>query len=153
MNFSAVEPPTAESDAVRSACEMRDFSAPNALCHRTIFAMPLSFRASATAAADVETSREAAAGWTFLTNHAHVLLCLARDPELRVRDVATQIGITERAVQRIIAELEAAGYLKRERQGRRNRYAVVRDLPLRHPIERHCSVSALLALAEEPRKK
>ncbi len=110
--------------------------------------MPLSYRAS-TAAAEIETANDSA-GWTFLTNHAHVLLCLARDPALRVRDVAAQIGITERAVQRIIAELEEAGYLKRERQGRRNHYAVVRDLPLRHPIERHCSVSALFALVEGP---
>ncbi len=84
--------------------------------------------------------------WTFLTNHAHVLLCIAREPEVRMRDVAHLAGITERAVQRIVADLEEAGYLERIRQGRRNRYQVRTDLPLRHPIERHERVSSLIAL-------
>jgi DNA-binding IclR family transcriptional regulator len=84
--------------------------------------------------------------WTFLTNHAHVLLCLARDPETRMRDVAERVGITERAVQRIVSELEQAGYVARDREGRRNRYEVNPDVALRHPIERHRSVAALLAL-------
>jgi len=84
--------------------------------------------------------------WTFLSNHAHVLLCLARDPEARMREVAACIGITERAVQRIVADLEGAGYVGRIRDGRRNRYAVRTDLPLRHPIERHQSVAALINL-------
>lgn len=84
--------------------------------------------------------------WTFLTNHAHVLLCLTREPEARMRDVAQLVGITERAVQRIVAELEGAGYLERVRLGRRNRYKVRVDLALRHPIERHQKVSALTAL-------
>lgn len=84
--------------------------------------------------------------WTFLTNHAHVLLCIAREPELRMRDVAELVGITERAVQRIVADLEAAGYLERSRQGRRNRYDIREDLPLRHPVERHERVSSLIAL-------
>lgn len=86
------------------------------------------------------------AAWTFLTNHAHVLLCIAREPEMRMRDVATLVGISERAVQRIIADLEQAGYLERSRRGRRNRYAVRADLPLRHAIERHRRVAALIAL-------
>jgi predicted transcriptional regulator len=90
----------------------------------------------------------ASAPWTFLTNHAHVLLCIARDPLVRVRDVAARVGITERAVQRIIAELEDAGYVTHERDGRRNRYEVRREMPLRHPIERHRSVSQLIALVE-----
>ncbi|MBS2031112.1 MAG: winged helix-turn-helix domain-containing protein [Deltaproteobacteria bacterium] len=93
----------------------------------------------------------ASAGWTFLTNHAHVLLCLARDPEARMRDVATAVGITERAVQRIVADLEAEGYVSRHRDGRRNSYEVHGDLPLRHPIERHRKVSALVALVRERR--
>lgn len=84
--------------------------------------------------------------WTFLTNHAHVLLCIAREPELRMRDVANLVGITERAVQRIVADLEEAGYLERTRQGRRNRYTVRADLPLRHPVEWHAKVATLLEL-------
>jgi DNA-binding MarR family transcriptional regulator len=84
--------------------------------------------------------------WTFLTNHSHVLLCLAEDPEARMRDVAERVGITERAVQRIVSELEAAGYLVRTREGRRNHYQVRGDLPLRHPVERHRNLDALIAL-------
>jgi len=87
--------------------------------------------------------------WTFLTNHAHVLLCVSKDPEVRLRDVAEIVGITERAVQRIVAELEEGGYLTRERDGRRNRYEIDRKRPLRHPLEAHRKVSALLALVEE----
>ena len=82
--------------------------------------------------------------WTFLTNHAHVLLCVWEDPEARVRDIATRVGITERAVQRILQELEADSYLVRERVGRRNRYRVRADRPFRHPVEDHRPVSLLL---------
>jgi len=71
--------------------------------------------------------------WNFLTNHTHVLLGVWEDPEARVRDIATRVGITERAVQRILQELESDGYLVRERVGRRNRYRVRGDRPLRHP--------------------
>lgn len=84
--------------------------------------------------------------WTFLTNHAHVLLCIARDPESRIRDLAEQVGITERAVQRIITDLEDAGYLAHERDGRRNHYTVDTNMPLRHPVERHRRVRALIRL-------
>lgn len=84
--------------------------------------------------------------WTFLSNHAHVLLVIARDPEVRLRDVADRVGITERAVQRIVADLEEGGYLTRERTGRRNRYELHPDLPLRHPIESHRAIGDLLAL-------
>ncbi|MBK7394758.1 MAG: winged helix-turn-helix domain-containing protein [Myxococcales bacterium] len=87
--------------------------------------------------------------WTFLTNHAHVLLCIARDPQARFRDLADQVGITERAAQRIVAELEEAGYLTHEREGRRNTYRVRAHLPLRHPVERKSKVAALLALVSE----
>jgi DNA-binding Lrp family transcriptional regulator len=84
------------------------------------------------------------AHWTFLTNHSHTLLCIAEDPTIRLRDIAEQVGITERAAQRIVAELEAAGYLSHRRVGRRNHYAVHTDLPLRHPLEDHLSIGALL---------
>lgn len=93
--------------------------------------------------------------WTFLTNHAHVLLFIAKEPEARLRDIAAAVGITERAVQRIVGELESAGYLERARDGRRNLYTVHEDLPLRHPIERHRSVVELIALvrgATKPRR-
>jgi hypothetical protein len=84
--------------------------------------------------------------WTFLTNHAIVLLCLASDPGQRLRDVALAVGITERAVQRIVADLEGAGYLTRTRVGRRNQYEVHADLPLRHPAQRHRQVGDLITL-------
>jgi len=86
------------------------------------------------------------AGWTFLTNHSHVLLCLARDPELSLREVSLQVGITERSVQRIVSDLEAAGYLERSREGRKNRYTIRRTLALRHPIEMHKRVGDLIAM-------
>ena len=86
--------------------------------------------------------------WTFLTNHAHVLLVLAREPDARMRDVAERVGITERAVHRIVGELEEAGYLEREKEGRRNRYRLRRDLPLRHPVEQHRRIESLLSLVE-----
>lgn len=89
---------------------------------------------------------ERAPDWTFLTNHAHVLFCLAKDPEIRLRDVADRVGITERAVQRIVTELETAGFITRQRNGRRNRYTVHQQNPLRHPIESHRSVADLLTL-------
>lgn len=84
--------------------------------------------------------------WTFLTNHAHVLFCLAQDSEIRLRDVADKVGITERAVQRIVTELENGTYITRQRNGRRNSYIVHKNLFLRHPIESHTSVSDLLNL-------
>lgn len=86
--------------------------------------------------------------WTFLTNYGHVLLCIASDPLIRLRDVAVRVGITERAAQRIVADLIEAGYLESTRQGRRNQYRVNGSLPLRHPIEEQNHVTALLALME-----
>lgn len=91
-----------------------------------------------------------AGGWTFLSNHTHVLVCLARNPEQVLREVAQQVGITERAVQRIVAELEAAGVIARERQGRRNHYELNLDMPLRHPLESHCTVGELLQAVTTP---
>ena len=82
--------------------------------------------------------------WTFLSNHTHVLICIARDPTARMRDLAEAVGITERAVQRIVADLKAAGYVSYERHGRRNHYLVHTDIPMRHPVEEHCHVSELL---------
>jgi DNA-binding MarR family transcriptional regulator len=90
------------------------------------------------------------AGWTFLSNHTHVLVCLARNPDQVLREVAQQVGITERAVQRIVAELEAGGVVRRQREGRRNRYALNLDAPLRHPLERHCTVGELLRSVAPP---
>ncbi|MEZ5362632.1 MAG: winged helix-turn-helix transcriptional regulator [Bryobacterales bacterium] len=91
-------------------------------------------------------ARGAAAPWTYLTNHAHVLILLARNPQATMREVADTVGITERAVQRIVSELEEAGVLERSRNGRRNVYEVKADRPLRHPVESHCSVADLLGL-------
>ena len=82
--------------------------------------------------------------WTFLTNHSHVLICIAEDTSVRSRDIAVRVGITERAVQRIVTELCDAGYVTKVRQGRRNQYTVHLDRPLRHPVEGHCTVSELL---------
>jgi DNA-binding transcriptional ArsR family regulator len=92
----------------------------------------------------------AASAWTFLSNHAHVLICLAGDPEARMRDVAEQVGITERAVQHIVRDLAEAGVVERTRDGRRNRYTLHPEMPLRHPIEAHRSVADLVALGAVP---
>jgi len=90
------------------------------------------------------------ADWTFLTNHTHVMVCLRRDPTARMREVAAAVGITERAAQRIVSELEEAGYLERAREGRRNRYTLNMGLPLRHPLEgAHSSGELLDLLADE----
>ncbi|MEM8867604.1 MAG: winged helix-turn-helix domain-containing protein [Verrucomicrobiota bacterium] len=83
--------------------------------------------------------------WTFFSNHAHVMLCLVRNPEQPLREVALSVGITERAVQRIVNDLEEAGYIERERVGRQNQYRIHQDLPLRHELESHCTIGELLA--------
>jgi predicted transcriptional regulator len=103
-------------------------------------------RAGGKVKASAGRARASDLAWTFLTNHAHVLLCIAKEPEMRMRDVAALVGITERAVQRVVADLEHEGYVERNRRGRRNRYEVRAHLPLRHPIEQHEKVSALIAL-------
>lgn len=95
---------------------------------------------------------ESRPGWTLLSNHGHVLACIAKDPEARVREIADQVGITERAVQRILGDLDEAGVITRTRNGRRSRYSVDADAPLRHPIESHRTVGELLAIiANAPR--
>ncbi len=91
-----------------------------------------------------DDARVGRTGWTFLTNHAHVLVCIARDPGIRLRDVADRVGITERATQGIVSDLVEAGYVSRTRVGRRNHYAVRDDLPLRHPLEHDQAVGNLL---------
>jgi DNA-binding IscR family transcriptional regulator len=84
--------------------------------------------------------------WVFLTNHAHVLLCVASDHEMRLRDIADEVGITERAAQRIVTELVASGYLTKRRVGRRNCYDVNPDAPLRRVSHRHHTVGEVLEL-------
>lgn len=82
--------------------------------------------------------------WTFLTNHALVLSFIARNPQITALEVAEAIGIRERAVRRMIADLEAAGYIAKGKEGRRNRYAVNHDLPLRHSSHHHVAVGEFL---------
>lgn len=85
-------------------------------------------------------------GWTFLSNHGHVLVSIARDPDVLMREVAAAVGITERAVQLIVRDLEDAGYVVRSRVGRRNHYTIVGGRHFRHPVERHVRVADFLAL-------
>ena len=80
-----------------------------------------------------------------LTNHGHVLVCVAREPGMRLREIADCVGITERAAHRIVCELESAGYVTRHRDGRRNYYELHPDAPLRHDLEREASVGQLVA--------
>lgn len=87
-----------------------------------------------------------ASAWTFLTNHAHVLLSLAANPDATLREVAQRVGITERAAHRIVSDLESEGAIKRTRDGRRNHYEIESRSPLRHPIEQHCSVGHLVEM-------
>jgi DNA-binding IclR family transcriptional regulator len=92
------------------------------------------------------TATNSAPTWAFLTNHARVLICVAHDPDIRLRDIGAQLGITERAAHRIITELAAADYVSRERTGRRNRYTVNVKLPLPDAIAREQSIGELLAI-------
>ncbi len=87
--------------------------------------------------------------WTFLTNHAHVLIVLYNKPDLSLREVAVRVGITERAVQRIVQDLEEGGYLAHEKVGRKNYYSVSTNHALRHPIEAHRKIGDLLRLVSE----
>ena len=84
--------------------------------------------------------------WTFLSNHGHVLVCLARDPDARMRDVAEAVGITERAVQQIVRDLVAQGYLRKDKVGRRNHYEVVREASFRHELEAHVTLGEFVGL-------
>lgn len=93
-----------------------------------------------------EKKVKAESNWTFLTNHAHVLLCLTKSESLRMRDIALEVGITERAVQRIIAELTESGFIDRIKNGRRNIYKIHTEKHLKHPIESHKQISDLIKL-------
>ena len=92
------------------------------------------------------SSNEHHTSWTFLTNHTQVLLCIARDPHVRLRDVAEDVGITERAAQRILADLVDAGYVERARVGRRNEYTINREQTMRHVAQLGQEVGGLLDL-------
>lgn len=87
--------------------------------------------------------------WTFLSNHAQVLLCIAQDPCITAREIGQRVGITERAAQKIIRDLEAAGYLARQREGRRNRYQLYLDRPMRHPAQKGLTIRDLLEMLQE----
>ncbi|HEU4912358.1 MAG TPA: winged helix-turn-helix domain-containing protein [Actinomycetes bacterium] len=88
----------------------------------------------------------ASGDWTFLSNHGHVLVCLAKDPNARMRDVAAAVGVTERAVQQIVRDLVDGGYVEKTKAGRRNRYQVVRSAHFRHPLENNVSLGAFVRL-------
>jgi DNA-binding Lrp family transcriptional regulator len=91
-------------------------------------------------------------GCSFLTNHALALLCVAREPGMRIRDIAACVGVTERAAHRIVCELEDGGYLSRHRIGRRNFYEVHPEVPLRHPLEQEHHVGELLRVLLSTRR-
>ena len=93
---------------------------------------------------DPHGETRAARAWSFLNNHAHVVVCIARDPQARARDIAEQVGITERAAQRILADLIADGYVTRTKVGRRNRYEINPRGHLRHPVLRDLSIGPLI---------
>lgn len=103
-------------------------------------------------AKDGEAGRDGKSGWHFLSNHAQVLICIAGDPDIRLRDAAVEVGITERAVQRIVADLAASGHIDVERTGRRNRYVVNREVAMRHPAQANQEIGQFLDfLAQPPR--
>jgi DNA-binding MarR family transcriptional regulator len=87
--------------------------------------------------------------WTFVTSHTQVLLCIAQDPEVRLRDVADRVGITERAAQRIVADLVESGYVERRRVGRRNRYTINPTAEMRHQLQRGLDIGRLLELLRQ----
>jgi hypothetical protein len=85
-------------------------------------------------------------GWSFLTNHSRVLLCIARDPGMRLRDIAASLGITERSAHGIVTDLTAAGYVIKRKGGRRNRYQIQAHMPLREPASQQPAIGEVLAL-------
>jgi DNA-binding IscR family transcriptional regulator len=99
------------------------------------------------------SSRETDHPWRFMTNHAHVLECIAADPTTRLRDIAASVDITERTAAQIVSDLERAGYLTKSRNGRRNHYEVHDELPLRHPRHRHHTVGDLIRFLDGPAAK
>ena len=98
------------------------------------------------------SSEAAASRWDFLTNHAHVLVCVADDAGIRLRDIAAAVGITERGAHKILSDLVDEGYVLRERHGRRNRYKVKPELPLRHPLVHDREVGDLLKVLLGPQR-
>lgn len=95
------------------------------------------------------TTDEGVHQWTFLSNHSHVLILLDGEPTMRLREVAQQVGITERAVQKIVHDLEEGGYLTRTKDGRRNHYRIHRRKKLRHPVESHCTIADLFKMVKK----
>ena len=96
----------------------------------------------------MSSAEQAQHSWRFVTNHTQVLLCIAQNRESRLRDIATEVGITERAAQRIVADLVEAGYVTRHRSGRRNHYTINRDLEMRHPAQFGFEIGPLLDLLQ-----
>jgi len=88
--------------------------------------------------------------WRFVTNYAHVLVCIAADPSARLRDIAETVGVTERTASQLVRDLERAGYVTKTRAGRRNQYEVHDELPLRHPLHRHHTVGELIRFLKGP---
>ena len=97
------------------------------------------------------TDRNGSPTWSFLTNHAQVLLCIAHDPGIRLREIGETVGITERAAHRIVGELATAGYISRKRKGRRNHYKIKSHLPLPDPLASEQRIGDLLALLSDQR--
>ena len=93
------------------------------------------------------------ADWSFLSSHAHVLVCLAEDPQAKLRDIAERVGVTERTVMRLITQLDRAGFLNRSRRGRGNHYEIIARERLRHPIESRCTVEMLLQTVLEAKER
>ena len=114
------------------------------MCVSTTPDTPIMQTQSGLARRSREVTNEHPRTWTFLTNHARVLISIAESPGIRLRDIADRIGITERAAQRIVAELESAGYLSHQKEGRRNRYRVQPGAYLRHPLENDIEIGQLL---------
>lgn len=98
----------------------------------------------------MSSSRKDARNWTFLTNHAHALICIAQDPAVRIQDIADRVGITLRAAQAIVSDLVDAGYVTRTRVGRRNEYEVHPEMPFRHPLEQNHQIGGILAVLGVP---
>ena len=99
-----------------------------------------------------QAPRAATSRWDFLTNHAHVLLSVSQDPGIRLREIAAAVGVTERSAHKILSELVEEGYVLRERHGRRNRYKVKPELPLRHPLVQDREVGDLLSVLSRPER-
>lgn len=95
-----------------------------------------------------ENSAQRRPQWTIFSNHAHVLVCIARNPEETVREIARKVGITERAVQRILGDLEEGGVITRERTGRKNSYTLSLNRPLRHPLEANTTIADVIRVIE-----